>query len=233
MKYLKVYTDFVQDMKELGDAERGRLFTAMLIYADTGIEPELKGNERFSWGTAKKNIDSQRKSFDRKSAAGTASANTRWGNNGEESRMPNDANVCQTMPNDANVCQKCETHQEHEHEQEQEHKKENITPLNPPKGKADIFAEFCSGDKTLLDALRAFDAMRKKIRKPMTDEAKRLLLKKLEREPRSDWVPMLEEATLNSWLSVYPLKNRKSGNTGKTADMLHDSYRMMEDWANG
>lgn len=63
MKYLKVFTDFVEDMKELGDAERGRLFTAMLEYAETGEEPALRGNERFTWGTAKKIIDKQRKSY--------------------------------------------------------------------------------------------------------------------------------------------------------------------------
>ncbi len=63
MKYLKVFTDFVADMKELGDAERGRLFTAMLEYAETGEEPVLRGNERFVWGTAKKNIDNQRDSY--------------------------------------------------------------------------------------------------------------------------------------------------------------------------
>ena len=63
MKYLKVFTDFVEDMKELGDAERGRLFTAMLEYAETGDEPALRGNERFTWGTAKKIIDKQRKSY--------------------------------------------------------------------------------------------------------------------------------------------------------------------------
>lgn len=64
MKYLKVFTDFVADMKELGYAERGRLFTAMLEYAETGEEPALPGNERFVWGTAKKNIDNQRTSYD-------------------------------------------------------------------------------------------------------------------------------------------------------------------------
>jgi hypothetical protein len=66
MKYLKVFTDFVADMKELGEAERGRLFTAMLEYAETGEEPALRGNERFVWGTAKKNIDNQRDSYDRR-----------------------------------------------------------------------------------------------------------------------------------------------------------------------
>lgn len=66
MKYLKVFTDFVADMKELGEAERGRLFTAMLEYAETGKEPALRGNERFVWGTAKKNIDNQRDSYEKR-----------------------------------------------------------------------------------------------------------------------------------------------------------------------
>lgn len=66
MKYLKVFTDFVADMKELGEAERGRLFTAMLEYAETGEEPALRGNERFLWGTAKKNIDNQRDSYEKR-----------------------------------------------------------------------------------------------------------------------------------------------------------------------
>lgn len=63
MKYLKVFTDFVKDMSELGEAERGRLFTAMLIYAESGDEITLRGNERFLWGTAKKQIDSQREAY--------------------------------------------------------------------------------------------------------------------------------------------------------------------------
>ena len=63
MKYLKVFTDFVKDMSELGEAERGRLFTAMLIYAGCGEESSLRGNERFLWGTAKKQIDSQREAY--------------------------------------------------------------------------------------------------------------------------------------------------------------------------
>jgi len=68
MKYLKVFTDFVGNMRQLGDAERGRLFTAMLEYASTGIEPDLRGNERFLWDMAKKNIDNQRDSYDTRCA---------------------------------------------------------------------------------------------------------------------------------------------------------------------
>lgn len=63
MKYLKIFTDFVEDITPLGDAERGRLFTAMLQYAGAGTEPKLLGNERFLWNTAKRNIDNQESSY--------------------------------------------------------------------------------------------------------------------------------------------------------------------------
>lgn len=63
MKYLKVYTDFVKDMSELTDEERGRLFVMMLTYAADGNCPPPGGNERFLWQTAKKMIDAQSESY--------------------------------------------------------------------------------------------------------------------------------------------------------------------------
>lgn len=60
MKYLKVYTDFEEAIEMLGDAEKGRLFTAMLRYASTGELPDLRGGERLLWPTAKLNIDRTR-----------------------------------------------------------------------------------------------------------------------------------------------------------------------------
>ena len=63
MKYLKVFVDFADKIELLGDAERGRLFTAMLKYASSGVEPDLRGNERFIWPTAKSEIDRQAESY--------------------------------------------------------------------------------------------------------------------------------------------------------------------------
>ena len=59
MKYLKVFVDFRYDLEPLTDEERGRLFTAMLRYAEDGTEPDLTGNERFLWPCAKRHIDAQ------------------------------------------------------------------------------------------------------------------------------------------------------------------------------
>ena len=58
MDYLKVWTSFRVTISPLNEAEKGRLFDAMLIYAETGEEPsEFKGNERFLWPVAKQDID--------------------------------------------------------------------------------------------------------------------------------------------------------------------------------
>lgn len=63
MKYLKVFTDFADAIKELNDAERGRLFMAMLEYARSDVEPVFRGNEKILWPVAKGNIDNQKEAY--------------------------------------------------------------------------------------------------------------------------------------------------------------------------
>lgn len=62
----------------------------------------------------------------------------------------------------------------------------------------------------LEQALSDYNEMRKKIRKPMTEKAKELLLKKLEWYQESEQIDMLEEATLKCWQSVYPRDSKNS-----------------------
>jgi hypothetical protein len=58
MKYLKVWTSFREVIEPLQDAEKGRLFDMMLLYAEEGIDPgNFAGNERFVWPAAKQIID--------------------------------------------------------------------------------------------------------------------------------------------------------------------------------
>ena len=66
MKYLKVFADFVEELEPLSDAECGRLFKAMLLYAGHGTEPDFRGNERFLWAGAKKSIDRQDAAYQNK-----------------------------------------------------------------------------------------------------------------------------------------------------------------------
>ena len=73
MEYLKLFTSFLDNIEPLNDDERGRLFTAMLVYAKDGMEIDLQGNERFVWPVAKQNIDRTAKSYKNK-VAGAAKA---------------------------------------------------------------------------------------------------------------------------------------------------------------
>ena len=104
MKYIKVWTDFVEDMSELSYAERGRLFTAMLEYGRDGQTDAIAGNERYTWCTAKKMLDAQRESNDQRCAINKRIATNRY----------------QSLPQTTNRDEPC-----HKQEQEQEHKQEH------------------------------------------------------------------------------------------------------------
>ena len=43
--YVKAYYDWIEQTAALSDAERGRLFIAILEYARSGLDPKLDGRE--------------------------------------------------------------------------------------------------------------------------------------------------------------------------------------------
>lgn len=108
---------------------------------------------------------------------------------------------------------------EREGEIEVEIEKENecyISPL-PPSGakekQKDLFSEFANGDTKLLAALTAFDQMRTRIKKPMTDRAKELLLAKLQTFPPRDWTAILDQSVMSCWQGIFPLGGDKAQRT--------------------
>lgn len=72
MQYLQIFADKEELLAPFDDAERGRLFTAMLRYALHCEETELSGNERFVWPVFKQMIDQSREALDNKRKAGSA-----------------------------------------------------------------------------------------------------------------------------------------------------------------
>ena len=73
----------------------------------------------------------------------------------------------------------------------------------------DVFADFAGDDAELLDALRSFEEMRKKIKKPLSDRAKELAVSKLQGFPCDQWVAILNQSVFNSWQGLFPLKSEK------------------------
>lgn len=78
MKYLKIFVDFAKDIEGLSDAEAGRLFVAMLKYADTEEEPSFRGAEKILWPVARKAVDNQRKAYNHMCAVNKANITKRF-----------------------------------------------------------------------------------------------------------------------------------------------------------
>ena len=68
LTYIKLFCDYLDAIEPLGDAERGRLFTALLEYGRTGEAPQLGGNERFIFPMMRAQIDRDREALESESA---------------------------------------------------------------------------------------------------------------------------------------------------------------------
>lgn len=95
MKYLKVFVDFAKDIEGLTDTEAGRLFRAMLKYADTDEELNLRGAEKILWPVARKAIDNQREAYAHQCAVNKQNITNRYEplrtvTNGNESKQDKD-----------------------------------------------------------------------------------------------------------------------------------------------
>ena len=106
MKYLKVFVDFAKDIEGLSDTEAGRLFRAMLKYADTDEEPNFRGAEKILWPVARKAIDNQRDAYNHMCEVNRRNVTNRY----EPIRTVTDGN-------------------DSKQEKEKEKEKENITPF--------------------------------------------------------------------------------------------------------
>lgn len=63
-EFFNAYHSILEAMEPLNDAERGRLFTALLVYSKTGATEKLSGNERFVFPGLRSQIDRDIKSYD-------------------------------------------------------------------------------------------------------------------------------------------------------------------------
>jgi hypothetical protein len=76
-------------------------------------------------------------------------------------------------------------------------------------------------DSDFLKTWGDFLEMRKKIRKPATDRAKDLILKKLHKDDIKMAMARLEQSIVNGWQDVYPLKEAKQSGT-QQSQVRHD-----------
>lgn len=75
--------------------------------------------------------------------------------------------------------------------------------------KSDPFADFAAEDPEMLAALLGFEEMRGKIKKPLTDRAKKLILAELKKlsGDRAEQIAILDQSVRRSWAGVFALKD--------------------------
>ena len=197
MRYLKVFTDFAEAIEPLSEAERGRLFTAMLQYASTGETAELKGAERFVWPTAKQNIDRTRVEAERNSACGSK---------GGRPKKPAETDLNRKKPAETDLNRK-------KADKDKDKDKDNIIPPISPNGdivplegerpRKHKYGEF---DNVLLT-----DAELDKLKNRLTDWAERIerLSQYLKNKPKKHYES--HYATILTWAAKDAKEDERNG----------------------
>ena len=101
LQSFNAYHSYLKSIEPLNDAERGRLFTALLEYSSTGTVPELRGNERFVFPMMKEQIDRDKSQYVKKCEANRKNINIRWNTNVYE-RIPSDTKNTKDKNKDKN-----------------------------------------------------------------------------------------------------------------------------------
>lgn len=78
----------------------------------------------------------------------------------------------------------------------------------PPKRRGGVFQRYAGDDKDLAQALKEFNDFRNRKKKPMTDDAKERLCRRLEKFPREEWIDIIHQSIDQGWTDIYPLKEK-------------------------
>lgn len=194
LTYIKLFVDYLDAVEVLGDAERGRLFTALLQYARTGATPDLPGNERILFPMMRAQIDRDIQDLEELSEIRSES-----GKKGGRPRKQEEAK----KPNAFSKSKKSK---------DKDKDKDNNPPYNPPaKTHADLINAY-TFDQDLRDALTAFVEMRKTAKRPATDRALKAIFAKLDKfaagvvDKIGYQIACVDKSTTNCWTDVYQLK---------------------------
>ena len=207
-EYFCAYHSYLQTIEELSLEERGMLFTACLMYSETGETPALSGFAKAVFPGIRAQIDRDRIAFENRCKTQADNANKRWHAN-ESQPMPRHATACNGMPIDAKHAK--EKDKEIEKDTEIENVKERNSPTESKERKP----------KDDLDtAVDYFKEHRKKLKKPMTDHAVDLFRKRLEKLAPGDVtkkIELIDYAIVKGWQDVY-IPDESGNQTSKTPE---------------
>lgn len=197
-----MYGDYKQHLDLLTYEQKGKLLDALMVYANSGDIPQEDGMVMMAFSFIKAQIDRDNEKFRE-----TCKKRSQAGKKGAEEKKAKQAN--------ADFAEQAEANQaENENENENDVTPDGVTKKHIGVSRAhktkrvDPFEEYSAGDDELLAALRGYEQMRKQIKKPLTDQAKELALRKLDSlaMDRYTKIEIVNQSILNSWQGLFPVK---------------------------
>ena len=124
--YVKAFYDWPEQMSALTDAEKGRLFVAILKYGETGEIPEMQGAERILFPVFKAQIDRDAG----RSEAGKKAVNARWNKEKSEEPVREDTNRYESIRTDTESYEVYEAIPKKKEEKEKEEEEELVYAIS-------------------------------------------------------------------------------------------------------
>ena len=198
-EYFCAYHSYLKSIRNLSDAECGRLFKALLQYSAGEQLINLQGREGIAFDFICEQIDRDNEKYEEKCRTN------------RENRAKAIENTAQRPSTTVNDRQRPSTTVPQGKGKGEGKGKENTssgsnTPPTPQRGSVDV-------PEALMENWNGFCEMRKKIKKPLTDRAAKMILNELERLAPGDNHTkglILDQSTKRCWQDVYQLKGDKS-----------------------
>ena len=214
-EYFCAYHSYLKSIRNLSDAECGRLFKALLQYSAGDQLINLQGREGIAFDFICEQIDRDNEKYAE-----------RCRTNRENGAKANATERPQTVSNAT--------------------ERPRTVPIAPQgKGKGEGKGNTSSGSNTppppkggvcvpeaLTESWNGFCEMRKKIKKPLTDRAAKMILNELERLAPGDIHTkglVLDQSVKHCWQDVYPLKTVDNPTVDKPSFDLEEAQRWMEE----
>lgn len=198
-EYFCAYHSYLKSIRNLSDAECGRLFKALLQYSAGEQLINLQGREGIAFDFICEQIDRDNEKYAERCRTNRENGTKANATECHQS-VPNGTERPRTGPNAPQGKGKGEG------KGERNTSSRSNPPLTPPRGRVDV-------PEALMENWNGFCEMRKKIKKPLTDRAAKMILNELERLAPGDNHTkglILDQSVKRCWQDVYPLKGDKS-----------------------
>lgn len=221
-KRMSFFWSYFENIEMLPEEDQLALYRAIIRYGFLQEEPDITGALLYSFSLIKPNIDATIKSVES------------GGKGGKPKKQEPEEEPDDTGAEDNNTPMEPYDNPSHTHPKPLPNP--SVTPPIPEEGRRKKEEGYRSKevgsrrkeekrwsaseeikDPEVLDAFEAFVEARKKTKKPMTERAQKLLIKKLYSMAADDFgcfdprkaVELLDTSTMKGWLDIYPLKDTK------------------------